>query len=288
MFRGKLSCTALTLLVAAAINAQVIPSAAPAAANDATPQMKFEVVSIKPSGPGEQGFENWGPSGFSANTDLWSLILQAYFGGNQVPGNPVSGYPAWAGLGGERWHIEAKVAPEDIAEYQRHEPKMGDPPEALGWSLLRSLLADRFHLVVHRVPGKVDGYALMVAKSGPTMKLSPPGEPQPPGSYPNHDGYLKSSSDRSRQDFYSFSMQALADYLHWTTAIVVDRTGLTGRYDFTLKWLSSGDENEHPGTVSSHDPDPLSHWDFAALGLRVARTTVPIENVVVDQVERPS
>jgi uncharacterized protein (TIGR03435 family) len=251
--------------------------------------IRFEVVSIHPTRPDEQhGFENWTPSGFSAvNADLWGIILQAYFGERRVGRNAVSGYPGW--VTGQRWDIEAKVAPEDIAEYQKYQPRMDDPPEALGWSLIRSLLAERFHLVVHRVPAQVDGYALVLAKTGPRMKLSPPEEPQPAGAYPNHGGYIELSSDGLRQNYYYFTMQALATYLaYWMNISVVDQTGLTGHYDFTLKWRSSGDENEHPGSIPVNDPDPPSHYDFGALGLRVEHTKIPIDNVVVDHVERPS
>jgi uncharacterized protein (TIGR03435 family) len=292
MFLRTLSCVAMLSFAASAAIAQEKPAADSPATVEAArmKSIRFEVVSIRPSDPKKRGgTENWTPSGFIAScADLWELIVQAYFGGNQVPRNPVNGYPVWAGNDGECWDIEAKVAPEDIAEYQRHQPKMEDPPEALGWSMLRALLIERFYLQVHSVPGQIDGYALVVDKNGPKLKVAAPNEAQPPGTIPNHDGYIDFHGDSSRVSFYSFTMGALASYLHWTSAAVVDRTALTGRYDFTLKWLSSGDENDRPGMIPAHDPAPLSHWDFGALGLRVEHVKLPTEYIVVDHVERPT
>lgn len=71
-------------------------------------------------------------------------------------------------------------------------------------------------------------------------------------------------------------------------AQVVDHTGLTGRYDFTLTWLSSGPDEQHVGAISSDDPDKLSHWNFAALGLKIVQVKIPTEDLVIDHIESPS
>jgi len=69
---------------------------------------------------------------------------------------------------------------------------------------------------------------------------------------------------------------------------VVDRTGLTGTYDFTLTWLSSGPDEQHEGAIASDDPDKLSHWNFGALGLKAEQVKLPTEDLVIDHIERPS
>ena len=285
MFARTMSCIALSACVTLAAFAQDKPAQTGNIVAANANSMKFDVVSIHPARPDEGGFEDWEPTGFSAVVSLRSLVLAAYFGGNNIPRGAISGGPNW--VDGERWSIRAKVAPEDIAEYQRHPPMLEDPPDAQGWSMLRSVLTDRFHLLVHHVPGEMDGYALMVGKNGPKMKAAAANETQPPGTVPDFGGYID-LHDSSRQNFYSFRMGALAQFLRMAGPAVVDHTGLAGRYDFTLKWLSSGDENDRPGMIPANDPAPLSHWDLGALGLRAEHVKLPIEYIVVDHVERPT
>jgi uncharacterized protein (TIGR03435 family) len=43
-----------------------------------------------------------------------------------------------------------------------------------------------------------------------------------------------------------------------------------------------------PGVISFDDPDPLSHWDIDALGLRLMPIKVPADTLVIDHIERPS
>jgi uncharacterized protein (TIGR03435 family) len=69
---------------------------------------------------------------------------------------------------------------------------------------------------------------------------------------------------------------------------VVDHTGLTDRYGFTLTWLSSGPDEQHVGAISSDDPDKLSHWNFGALGLKAEQVKLPTEDLVIDHIEKPS
>ena len=69
---------------------------------------------------------------------------------------------------------------------------------------------------------------------------------------------------------------------------VEDHTGLTGRYDITLGWIPDPEHPERGGLVSPNDPDPLLHFDFNALGLRLVPMKVPIDNMVIDHIERPS
>lgn len=74
--------------------------------------------------------------------------------------------------------------------------------------------------------------------------------------------------------FYQTSMAALSAMLGRAFP-VVDRTGLTGTYDFKLLKLNT--DSEIDGT-----------WDFAAIGLKLVPIKVPIEKIVIDHIEKPT
>ena len=65
--------------------------------------------------------------------------------------------------------------------------------------------------------------------------------------------------------------------------LVVDKTGLTGKYDFTLRWT--------PDTIQSADSDAGPSLFTALqeeLGLRLESTKAPVDVLVIDQVELPT
>jgi uncharacterized protein (TIGR03435 family) len=152
------------------------------------------------------------------------------------------------------------------------------------------MLADRFHLAVRMVSAEMDGYALVVAKNGPKLKEAAPDEPQPSGSIPMAGGGYMVPAQRDglvRGQFHAVSMSTFATQLRGNGVAVVDRTGLSGRYDFTLTWLSS-DPDERVGFINFDDPEKLSHYDFGGLGLRAEHVKLPTVQIVIDHVERPS
>jgi uncharacterized protein (TIGR03435 family) len=63
---------------------------------------------------------------------------------------------------------------------------------------------------------------------------------------------------------------------------VVDKTGLTGRYDFTLKWAS-----QDPGADDPGDAPPMSTALQEQLGLKLQPAREPVETLVVDNAEMP-
>ncbi len=121
--------------------------------------------------------------------------------------------------------------------------------------------------------------------------------PKPPQTKPNHPEAFPpraavfwshiSGVKGPKIDYYGVSMSTFARQLRMIGGPVVDRTGLTGKYNFSLTWLSL-DPDEREGSVSFDDPYPLSHWNFAALGLRIERIQIPTEHIVIDHIEKPS
>ena len=71
---------------------------------------------------------------------------------------------------------------------------------------------------------------------------------------------------------------------------VIDKTALTGAYDFTLAW-SPQLKNVMPGPGNAAPPPEDATNVFAALGdlgLRLDTATGPEDTIVIDHVERPS
>jgi uncharacterized protein (TIGR03435 family) len=96
--------------------------------------------------------------------------------------------------------------------------------------MVRKLLADRFHLKVHHEQRQLSVYAITVAKGGPKMTktTSPPDEPI---TFMFHDLGDLTVRNLTIKDFAMWFQESGN-----TDKPVVDRTGLTDRYDFTLKW----------------------------------------------------
>jgi len=297
MFGRMLSSIAFaSLLVAAAAHSQVKHDPASGAVVTAKPsaaksQMKFDVVSIRPARPGESWHFGFRPDGFSAGaTSVQSLVYMAYFTVNMSDDNAVSGAPDWAR--NDFWDVEAKLAPEDVAEYQKRSTGSGDGPDSVGRQLLQSMLADRFHLIVHRVPAQMDGYALVAAKGGLKMKEAAADGPRPPGSLPMPGGGFMTPRSRGEDSHFQFYAATMSGFvtavLRGAGVPVVDRTGLSGKYDFTLNWISSGADDQRTSGAAGNGSDILSHIDLGALGLRLERIRLPTEHIVIDHVDWPT
>lgn len=186
--------------------------------------------------------------------------------------------------------IDARVPESEIADWQKQGLSIDRKP--LLREMLQSMLADRCHLAFHRVPAQLDGWRLELAKSPPHLTEAKPDEQLPQGVRLGDGGILVPWQSRQAVvvRFYGATMAEFARHLSDTSKghPVEDHTGLTGRYDFALSWVTDPEHPERDGLVSSDDPDPLSHWDLNALGLRLVPMKIPIDNLVIDHVERPS
>jgi uncharacterized protein (TIGR03435 family) len=284
-------CIAVTFSASLAITQITTTPAIPAPKS--TPAIKtkpaaFDVVTIKPARPNDRYHFGFGDTGYSAvGVPLLWVINQAYFAPGMNTGESVVGAPDWVNK--DKWDIETKVAPEDMAQYQR-DLMSTDIANPITRQMLQTMLANRCKFVVHRVPAEMPGFAIEIGKNGPKLTPAAPDEPQPSGSIPLAGGGFVvpwHRGDKPTIKFYSVSMSTFAAYLRMIGRPVIDRTGLTGKYDLSLTWLSLAPD-EREGTVSFDDPFPLSHWNFGALGLRVERAQIPTEQIVIDHIEKPS
>jgi uncharacterized protein (TIGR03435 family) len=190
-------------------------------------------------------------------------------------GPKVMGGPDW--LDSELYDFQAKVAAEDIEVWQ----KMDLNTKRL---MVRTLLADVLKLKVHANDTPENVYELVVAKGGPKLKEHVEGDNR---KLP--DGFVVTGSNThtislSEVYFQGKTMAGLADQLtnwHTTDREIVDRTGLTAMYDFTLP--------AHPLTPEQaaqlNAPSLSSALQQYGLKLQPGKATYPA--IVIDHVERP-
>ena len=140
------------------------------------------------------------------------------------------------------------------------------------------LLADRFHLRVRLVPKKMTVYEIVVAKGGPKFKLSEPEKHEGSGSvgFSGNDNVLT---------LKSMSLTGLADIISESTlhSIVVNRTGLKGDADFTLKWTTDS-------ALQQGGADAVSIFTAIQdqLGLKLRAVKLPVDTLVIDHAEMPT
>lgn len=256
--------------------------------------LAFEVVSIRPSKPGGNESTRWGttPDGYQATgQSMWSTLMIANFpqGMAYWTKERLSGAPSWIG---DLYDINAKVAESDIPAWQKQGMTLDKEP--ILREMLQTMLADRCRLVAHRIPSSsgISGFALLLGKHGPHLTETRPGEIFPPGVKLAGGGVLVpyNRGEKARLTYYGTTMADFAAALSMSSwgHPIEDRTGLTGQYDFVVPWVDDPDSTLPEGAVSSDDPDPLSHWNVGALGLRLAPIKLPIDTLAIDHMEKPT
>jgi uncharacterized protein (TIGR03435 family) len=191
------------------------------APNGAMKTPAFEVVSLRPNKSGSESMQwNFNQNGFTArNITVQKLVSIAY---DINYANEVVGLPRWTDSA--RLDVEAKMSEEAAAPFQKLNAQRQ-------WkeiqSMLQSLLADRFSLKIHRASQELSVYALEIAKDGCKLKESL-------GEAP-----LYKAKGHGRIDFEKAQIADLIFGLSTEPDVdrrVIDKTGLTGRYDIVLEW----------------------------------------------------
>jgi len=259
----------------------------------------FEVASIKPSppvAPGQRVFfgpPRGGPGTPDPGQITWtyatmkSLIMTAY----DVKAFQISG-PAW--MNTERYDIAVKLP-------------AGTTKEQVG-AMWRNLLGERFGMVVHQEAREFQVEELVVAKGGSKLKdtADDPNGPTPAGPPEMKDGNLSGPGQISaifpgpmprahtvaRAQPLSTLTTMLSNQLQHP---VLDKTGLTGRYDYTLDYSLRGGPMMPlpPGPPGGPEPaaDNGPEPDITAalqqqLGLRLVSAKATLDVVVVERVEK--
>jgi uncharacterized protein (TIGR03435 family) len=214
-------------------------------------QSAFEVASVKPSAPDVAGMFIRPLAGGGlqvTGASLRNLISLAY----DVRPFQVNSESSW--IDSERFDIDARAAtPADPADVRR---KIVEG--------LKSLLADRFQLVLHSETKEQAVYLLLVNKGGSKLQEST----EPTG--------LIRRMGRGTINGHAVAIRMLAINLSNELGRgVIDQTGLAGKYDFELKW---------------GDPDGPSIFTALQeqLGLHLESGKGPVEVLVIDRAARPS
>jgi uncharacterized protein (TIGR03435 family) len=148
--------------------------------------------------------------------------------------------------------------------------------------MLRPLLAERFHLAIHRETRELPVFALLVAKGGP--KVKDPGDGGERSMRPDNDGGLF---------FQNYSMIDLADWFTGLPSIdrpVIDHTSFAGSFSFHANLFGVA-KGADPGDVkrSMVGPDAVDTLRAALpeqLGLKLEAQKAPIEILVVDHADK--
>src|SRR5262245_31356553 len=233
--------------------------------------LTFEVATIKPSNPATPGQSilvgRGGANLFTTtNTTLNDLIIFAY----GVHVQQIVGAPAW--LATEKFDVSAK--PEDA----------GVPDATQLRTMVQKLLVDRFSLKFHKEKKELSAYTLNVGKNGPKMAKNERGGTLPGfgGRGPGAIGVRNSTMT----EFASFLQARILD------RPVVDQTGLSGKWDFTLEWrpdptqAAGANAPQLPPEVAAR-PDIFTAFQ-EQIGLKLESTKTPVEVFVIDRVEKPS
>ncbi len=241
----------------------------PAMAANVSPS--FEVATIKPSKPDQQGkgFLVRGRRFQIINMNLSEIISFAY----GVHAKQILGAPAWVET--DKFDFDAQPDGE------------GAPSDKQWKGMLQRLIIERYKLTFHREKRELSVYVLSVAKTGPKLTKSE-GDPDGlPGLFFRAMGDLN-VHNANMTDFVGLMQNAVLD------RPVVDQTGLLGRWDFALKWTP--DDSQFGGMAAKMPPSTEAGTASPALytaiqeqiGLKLDAIKAPADVLVIDHVEKPS
>lgn len=250
-----------------------IPAAANTKPMAADAPMNFEVATIKPTKPGTQGkgITMRGPREvITINTSLNDIMTFAY--GIHV--RQIAGGASW--MESDTWDVVGKPEADGLPNRKQLE------------GMFQKLLADRFQLKFHKEKKELSVYAITVAKTGSKLTKSEADPNGLPGLGFGRLGNLF-ARNANMSDFAGVMQSIVLD------RPVVDQTGLTGKYDFTLNWKP--DEFQFRSIGSAAPPQPTETADalpdlYTAiqqqLGLKIEAAKVAVDVFVIDKVEKPS
>src|SRR5262249_30125678 len=153
----------------------------------------------------------------------------------------VVGVPGWAdskNLDCDRYDLTAKAAAD------------GPLNQKQAKAMLQALLAERFHLRFHREMREMSVYALVVTKGGPKLKEAA-AEVQPMLR-------MRGGTKGVEMEVTAGNMAQLVNQFSNSNGVdrpVLDKTGLTGKYDFKLNWAAGlntpRDDSEAPSPYTA-------------------------------------
>jgi len=286
------------------VAALAVAAIAAAAQAPTAQKPQFEVASVKPTKL--RGPIDTPPGGrfIAVGNPLRTLIGFAY----RVRSFQIIGGPSWVDT--DLWEIQAKAEEGSVPAPQPRSRSIADAMKVDAIALmLQSLLEDRFQLKLRHETRDFPAYELVVAKGGLKMRLDEDqtplgtgGRSTPPPRLPNGLPVLTRGMSRigggprgMQFEANAIQMDLFVNTLaNATNRTIIDKTGLTGLYDFKLEWAP--DNLQAPVSLTADAPPAASAPTGPSLttaleeqlGLRLVSTKAPLEVLVIDSVQKPS
>lgn len=245
----------------------------------------FEVVSVKRNVSGDQASSSIVQPGgrYSATNMTLRMLVKTAYG---VHDDQIVGGPSW--VNEDRYDVVAKAATDRPTSVFRDEARV----------MLRAALAARFGLELRRERREIPVYALVLAvrdgslgphlrranvsecdaPAKPFPRVADPGEPIEHG--PCGSGLARAGRLAARAMDFTILTTSLG---RWTDRVLVDRTGLSGSFDWDLQW------NPEALTVDATSAStnlPLVTALREQFGLRIEARREPADVLVIDRAER--
>jgi uncharacterized protein (TIGR03435 family) len=295
--RQKVFTSAAGLLAAISLApfAQQLPaqpqSSAPSSAYE------YEVATIFPSKPGGNAVGLLpSPNGLIARNATLQMLVTAAYG---VQNYQVSGGPSW--FTSDRYDIDAKMQASVADALQKLTPAQRTIARQ---QMLQALLADRFKLSIRRATSELPVYSLVISKNGSRIKPANSGDAYLDGLR-DREGHARGAGATMigvNNGALTLTGQAvpianliklLAPYVDRP---IVDKTGLTGNFDFYLQFTANQGSLQASGGDGSSGAPPSSDTNAPylltavqeQLGLKLESSRGPVEMIVIDRVEKPS
>jgi len=256
----------------------------PRAANADDPEFAafiYEVVSIKPHKDDPNARVSWmgaqdSPDGYAMRSAPMALLIsQAY----STEHSKLAGAPEW--VNNDLYDVDAKMEPEVADALQNLSPA---GQKLARQHMLRVLARDYLKVAFHMETTQVSVYDLVIGKSG--SKLKAPVDPDAPEQgmrVSGINGMLMWEGKNTRLE----SMMGQLSYVMGRP--VYDKTGWTGKYEFTLKYTpdraSAGAGGDNAALQDEAPPITIAIEE--QLGLKLVSGKGPMDMIVIDHVERP-
>ena len=243
----------------------------------------------------------YSPTGFQAmHTTLQALLQEAY----GVQANQIIGGPDWIKTAPFDLEIGSNddKSPSSMRIEDDKSPSSMSIAQSLEQSririqhLLQGALAERFKVTLHPETRELSTYALVVGDGGPKLQPTKPASSYPdpvkgPDGIPMNKSFrIKLGGGQAGLDARGMSTSDMASHFsRQLGTVVVDKTGLTGDYDFSLHWTSDASGG---GTFNASVSDASASSLLTAiqdqLGLKLEPQKSPMQVLVIDHAEKPA
>jgi uncharacterized protein (TIGR03435 family) len=259
------------------------------------------VASIKPAKPGNHNGGFWIRPGrfWTVGIPVKPLILFAY----EIKPQQLEGLPSWADF--RRYSIQA-VEPPSMADARRLAGTLSVDQKRPAFRaiqqsvflMVQSLLADRFSMKAHWITRQLPVYDLVVSKGGSKLKTENAADFNAAHHKPGSGSWFDTND--GKMTALGVSTAQLAKILsNRVGRLVIDDTGLSGKYDFKMTWDARTDRLNARNMMSSNsNPSQPAPANFSGpsiftalqdqLGLKLKPAKGPVQVLVVDHISPPT